>query len=263
MVMAGKNSCSSIAKKYEKCIASINGKDFDAMCEAYKSSNCQKLYTSPKSILKNCDNDFIENTVSGLVKMVNVLDYSCTRDESDHYCPLANIIQKTQLSLKTIEDYNLSDVFKGLKDSCSSKKCLNISIKYLNTVKAIASKNKKVKEQEIKDVNELLSYLNNCSKNNSNGKKDQDKNDKKSDKTSSSGTENQSSNSNQDSNDNQASNDNATPNNESIDGMGNVLFNNNNNKINEVVQSGAFPKASLNEVFLVISTFLYAFYLYF
>lgn len=301
MVMAGKKSCNNVTKKYEKCISNINGVDFDVMCKAYSSSECQELFTSPKTILKDCDNKFIENTVSSLSKMVNILDYSCTKDELNNYCPLSSIIQQTQLSAKTLEDYDFSKVFEPLKGSCSSKKCLKISIAYLKSIKDMSSRMNNIKKKEIQDIDDLLSYLNKCSssstssndntnKNNNNNKnenknnsnndnKDQNKNssndtkhnndkvnvdNKKSDDKNSSGTENKASNGSENSN---SSNDNTVANDgNTIPNDGNTIDNGinvgNDTSINEIT-SMSVSKAGVTYAILAISLIMYAYIVYY
>jgi len=226
MVMADKKSCNDVTKKYEKCISNINGVDFDAMCKTYSSSECQELFTSPKTVLKDCDDIFIENTVSGLSKIVNILEYSCTRDESNNYCPLASIIQKIQLSAKSLENNDFSKVFEPLKGSCSSKKCLKVSIAYLKSINDMSSRMNNINKKEIQDIDDLLSYLNKCSSttdsttDNTNKNNNNNNNENKNNNNDNKGNKNSNNNNNNNNNENKNNNN---------DNKGNKNNNNNNN----------------------------------
>ncbi|ORX45941.1 hypothetical protein BCR36DRAFT_258645, partial [Piromyces finnis] len=151
-------SCSIVTKKYEKCIASFNTVDFDSMCNNYATAMCQELFNNPRKILKDCDKEFVEETSKVFVEMSNTLKYTCARDEYGEYCPLSIIIQRTQREQFTSSSdasKNLSDIFDGLKSSCSSNNCLKISITYLESIKSMASKSNNVSEDDINDINSL------------------------------------------------------------------------------------------------------------
>jgi len=165
-ILANSLSCSTVTKKYENCIANFNTVDFDAMCNAYASAKCQDLFNRPKEILKGCDSEFIEKTTKVFAEMTNVLKYTCARDEYGHYCSLSTIIQTTQKNQRSsgsVSSKNLSETFSSLKDSCSSKNCLKVSVSYLKSIKTMASKNSNVSKNDIKDIESLITQLYQCS----------------------------------------------------------------------------------------------------
>ncbi|KAG4089329.1 hypothetical protein H8356DRAFT_1314641 [Neocallimastix lanati (nom. inval.)] len=129
--------CQATTEKYSNCVSSFHAESFETKCETFSSALCQQLFKSPKTILKDCDEEFIEITSAVLKDMNNILQYTCYKDEEGEYCPLSKIIQETEIHPDIYEKQKFSEIFENIKESCSSERCLKISISYMESIKSI------------------------------------------------------------------------------------------------------------------------------
>jgi hypothetical protein len=155
--------CQATTEKYSNCVSSFHAESFETKCETFSSALCQQLFKSPKTILKDCDEEFIEITSAVLKDMNNILQYTCYKDEEGEYCPLSKIIQETEIHPDIYEKQKFSEIFENIKESCSSERCLKISISYMESIKSMLDDDQ---SEEKEDIQTLISYLNKCPKDN-------------------------------------------------------------------------------------------------
>ncbi|ORX80545.1 hypothetical protein BCR32DRAFT_327676 [Anaeromyces robustus] len=156
--------CQGVTQKYSNCIKSFFEEDIDSKCGTYVSVQCQQLYNSPETVLKDCEQNIIEVSTSYLKEMNNNLKCTCAKNEKGEYCPLSKIIKKTLKNPNIFKEKKYSEIFDELKESCSSKKCVEIGLFYLESLLTAMTndKNHKFDNEEIRRINDLISYVKNC-----------------------------------------------------------------------------------------------------
>jgi len=133
----------SINAYFNECVPQENdvfsNKDKrDTFCKAYTSDKCKKFYENAIAAMDGCDK--LSNKLQASIKddylkdSANISDVSCSKDENNKYCPLAELQLfqgSTFFDFKMIKDTfpTMEQYEKAINETCNSKSCSEIAYK--------------------------------------------------------------------------------------------------------------------------------------
>jgi len=128
-------SCESEVNKFENCTLK-NVEDIDNTCNNFHTDRCQQFFINRIKDIEGCKNEdpTVLDVAQGFIDMTfGIVTAVCARDENGNACPVSAI--RIDLNKKKItNDEYLDKLEDAVKETCKSKQCTDIYLKYeINT----------------------------------------------------------------------------------------------------------------------------------
>jgi len=137
---------------------------FDKECKIFESEKCQNFFKTSLVDVSKCKNTGKVNLLGNeeILKMNYVTaKFFCGKDEKGNYCPLNHAGLKKKYDFNTLTNELLDETKKteiygkAIKDTCSSQKCVN---DYLTFIDEVNNDHKQFLEESLKSKNITHEY---------------------------------------------------------------------------------------------------------